>query len=427
MHLFSYKSGVLHCEDVDLTSIADAHGTPTYVYSAGTIRERFSSLDTALSKSGLSDRLVAYAVKANSNLSVLRLLAGLGSGFDVVSGGELHRVISAGGDPGQCTFAGVGKTAEEIGFAIDNGIYCFNVESVEELRQIAAIAVRKGTTANVAVRINPDVDAETTHRYIATGKAENKFGIDQDDVAEVCDLVKRAEGVALKGLQMHIGSQLTSTSPFVAAVQGAYPLVERLKKDHPGLEFFSVGGGLGIDYESALESGEKEASGLAVESYVSALAPLLRPLGLKIVFEPGRFLTGNAGVLLTRCLYEKKGEKKTFKIVDAGMNDLVRPALYGSHHQIVPVVKESGSPTIRADVVGPICESGDFLCEDRQVADFKGGDLVAVMSAGAYGFTMASNYNSRPMPAEVLVDGGEARVVRRRQNWEDLVALEHTE
>lgn len=425
MHQFHYRDGLLHCEDVSLQTLAEEHGTPLYVYSANTFRDHYRRLDDALT--GV-DHHIAYAVKANSNLSVLRLLADLGSGFDIVSGGELFRVIKAGGDPSLCSFAGVGKTADEIKFALQHKIHCFNVESVAELEFINEVAGSVGATAPIAVRINPNVDAQT-HKYISTGKAENKFGIAYEAAAAVYDRAESLPHIHIKGVQMHIGSQLTSVGPFVEAVERVVPLAAQLKSAH-NIEFFSIGGGIGIVYDPAMASGQREwwdqheDPPLSPEVYATELVPRLQPLGLKILLEPGRYMAGNAGVLLTTCLYEKKGSAKNFKVVDAGMNDLIRPALYQGHHEIVPVREEANASQINADVVGPICESGDFFCQDRDLADFQATDVIALMSAGAYSFSMASNYNSRPMPAEILVDGAEAKVVRKRQTWDDLVSLE---
>ena len=425
MHGFSYRNGSLHCEDVDLKELAAAHGTPLYVYSAGTITDHYRRLDQAL---GELDHEVAYAVKANSNLSVLRLLARQGAGFDIVSGGELFRVLKAGGDPARCTFAGVGKTRDEIVFALQQGIYSFNVESEAELRYLNQIAGELGVCAPTAVRVNPNVDAKT-HKYISTGKSENKFGVDFEAIPDLYERAARElPNIRLRGLQMHIGSQLTSVDPFVEAVEKVAPLASLLKQRH-AIEFWSIGGGIGIVYQGSLESGSAEwwqsrDAGnlpLTIERYGAELLPRLRGLGLKILLEPGRYLVGNAGVLLTRCLYEKKGTAKTFKIVDAGMNDLIRPALYEGHHEIVPLTEPATDARVVVDVVGPICESGDFFCRDRALPDFQPGECVALMSAGAYGFAMASNYNSRPLPAEVLVEGGEARLVRKRQTLEDLI------
>jgi diaminopimelate decarboxylase len=425
MHGFSYKNGSLHCEDVDLTSLAEEFGTPLYVYSAATILDHYRRLDAAL---GGVDHEVAYAVKANSNLSVLRLLANEGAGFDIVSGGELFRVIKAGGDPAHCTFAGVGKTRDEIVYALEQGIYSFNVESAEELRYLNQVAGELGMVAPAAVRVNPNVDAKT-HKYISTGKSENKFGVDFEAIA---DLYERAAAelpnVKMRGLQMHIGSQLTSIAPFIEAVEKVAPLARKLKERH-GIEFWSIGGGIGIIYKDSLASGgvdwwanqPEQERPLTVEQYGAEVVPRLKDLGLKILVEPGRFIVGNAGVLLTRCLYEKKGKAKTFKIVDAGMNDLIRPALYEGHHEIVPLKQPASDERVSVDVVGPICESGDFFCQDRELPDFQPGDAIALMSAGAYGFAMASNYNSRPLPAEILIEGGTATVIRKRQTLDDII------
>ena len=425
MHSFHYQDGQLHCENVSLQSLADTHGTPLYVYSSHTLRDHYQRLDQALE--GL-DHHVCYAVKANSNLSVLRLLGELGSGFDIVSGGELHRVIQAGGDPSTCTFAGVGKTRGEIEYALKHKIYCFNVESIAELEFINTIAGEMGVVAPVAVRVNPNVDAKT-HKYISTGKSENKFGIDFEAVPDLYERAENFPHLLLRGLQMHIGSQLRSIKPFIEAIERIAPLARELKADH-NLEFFSIGGGVGIIYEESLASGSPEwwanqdEAPLTIEQYASEIVPRLKDLGLKILLEPGRYIAGNAGVLLTSCLYEKTGSAKTFKVVDAGMNDLIRPALYEGHHEIVPLRESANVGRQVADVVGPICETGDFFCQDRDLADFKEGDVIALMSAGAYGFTMASNYNSRPMPAEILVDGNESRVIRKRQTLDDLIDLE---
>ncbi len=427
MHGFSYQNGSLLCEDVDLLSLAETHGTPLYVYSAGTLRNHFRRLDAALA--GV-DHEIAFAVKSNSNLSVLRLLAAEGAGFDIVSGGELFRVIKAGGNPAHCTFAGVGKTRAEIEYALQQGIYSFNVESEEELVYLNQVAGELGLVAPAAVRVNPNVDAHT-HKYISTGKSENKFGVDFGAIEALYDRAARdLPNIKLRGLQMHIGSQLTSVKPFVEAVEKVKPLVETLKARH-GIEFWSIGGGIGIVYHDSLESGSPEwwdaksdeERPLTTELYGAEIVPRLKGLGLKILLEPGRYIVGNAGVLLTRCLYEKKGTAKTFKIVDAGMNDLIRPALYEGHHEIVPL-KQPGTERVLVDVVGPICESGDFFCQNRELPDFQPGEVVALMSAGAYGFVMASNYNSRPLPAEILVDGAESKVIRTRQTLEDLIAGE---
>ncbi len=428
MHGFSYKNGSLYCEDVELASLAEEYGTPLYVYSAATILDHYRRLDSAMA--GV-DHEVAYAVKANSNLSVLRLLANEGAGFDIVSGGELFRVIKAGGDPAHCTFAGVGKTRDEIIYALEQGIYSFNVESEEELRYLNEVAGELGMIAPAAVRVNPNVDAKT-HKYISTGKSENKFGVDFEVIS---GLYERAAAelphIKLRGLQMHIGSQLTSIAPFIEAVEKVTPLVKELKERH-GIEFWSIGGGIGIIYKESLESGSvdwwqeqpEQERPLTIARYGQELVPRLKDLGLKILLEPGRLIVGNAGVLLTRCLYEKKGSAKTFKIVDAGMNDLIRPALYEGHHEIVPLKQPESDARTAVDVVGPICESGDFFCQNRELPEFQPGETVALMSAGAYGFVMASNYNSRALPAEILAEGGTATVIRKRQTLDDLIAGE---
>ncbi len=428
MHGFSYKNGSLHCEGVDVAKLADEHGTPLYVYSSATVLDHYRRLDAALD--GV-DHEVAYAVKANSNLSVLRLLAKDGASFDIVSAGELFRVIKAGGDPAHCTFAGVGKTRDEIVYALEKGIYSFNVESEEELRYLNQVAGELGMVAPAAVRVNPNVDAKT-HKYISTGKSENKFGVDFERIEGLYErAAAELPNIKLRGLQMHIGSQLTSIAPFIEAVEKVTPLVKGLKEKH-GIEFWSIGGGVGIIYEGSLEAGSEDwwnskpegERPLTIAEYGKAMVPRLKDLGLKILLEPGRLIVGNAGILVTRCLYEKKGAAKTFKIVDAGMGDLIRPALYEGHHDIVPLKDPKDSERISMDVVGPICESGDFFCQNRELPNFMPGDAIALMSAGAYGFVMASNYNSRPFPAEILVEGEKSTVVRARQSFDDLIAGE---
>jgi diaminopimelate decarboxylase len=367
-------------------------------------------------------------MKANSNLAVLRTLSNLGAGFDIVSAGELRRVIAAGGDPRACVFAGVGKREEEILFALRQGIYCFNAESEPELARINRLAAKLKKVAPVAVRVNPDVDAHT-HAKITTGTYENKFGIPLEQVEEVYARAGKMKNLRWRGVQMHIGSQLTQAQPFVAAARKVVPMVAALAARHP-LEFFSIGGGLGIIYDLALASGspawwaQPAAKVILTPAlYASNLIPLLHPLGLKILIEPGRFIVGNAGILVTRVEYVKKTGRKNFIIVDAAMNDLIRPALYDSYHEIVPV-KHRGGPLVSSDVVGPICESADCFCKDRELSAVAEGELLALLSAGAYGMVMASNYNSRVLAAEVLVDGAKAAVVRRRQREEELWAGE---
>lgn len=425
MHSFHYNAGYLHCESVNLETIAQQHGTPTYVYSSETIRNNYQNLATALAD---IDHGIEYAVKANSNISVLRLLVEMGSGFDIVSGGELYRVIKAGGDPAKCTFAGVGKTREEISYALQQGIYCFNAESEAEVEFINLVAKDLGLTAPVALRVNPNVDAKT-HKYISTGKAENKFGIDFEHIEAAYQRASELSHINLRGLQMHIGSQLTSVTPFIEAVKKVSPLAKKLK-DLYEIEFFSIGGGIGIVYDPCLESGtqqwwdSQEQGPITPQQYATGVLPYLKDLGLKILVEPGRYIAGNAGVLLTECLYEKKGTAKTFKIVDAGMNDLIRPALYEGHHEIVPLRENTSNKTLPVDVVGPICETGDFFCQNRELPDFQQGDYLALLSAGAYGFVMASNYNTRGLPAEVLVENNSSRVIRKRQSVKDILESE---
>ena len=426
MHSFHYRDNRLFCEDSDLARIAESYGTPLYVYSQHTVLDHFQRLNAALK--GL-DHEICYAVKANSNLNLLRLLANAGAGFDIVSGGELYKVLSSGGSASKCTFAGVGKTREEIAYALHNDVLSFNVESEEELLAIQEVAKSLGKTAPVAIRVNPDVDA-ATHKYISTGKSQNKFGIGLDRIEAVYELAAGLSHVKIVGIQTHIGSQIRESKPFVEALQKLVPLVKRLR-DRYGIEFFSIGGGIGIVYKGSLESGREEwwsdettKQGMTIEEYVNAVGPLLKEIGVRVLLEPGRFLVGNAGVLLCQVLYIKETPAKRFVIVDAGMNDLIRPALYEGFHEIVAVERNPKLDPMVADVVGPVCESGDFFALDRKISACQSGDLLAVMSAGAYGFAMASNYNSRPLPAEVLVDGNSAQLIRRRQNYADLVEFE---
>jgi diaminopimelate decarboxylase len=429
MHEFSYRDGELFCEGVSLDALAAEHGTPLYVYSAGTIRDHFRRLSRAL---GDLDHRVCFAMKANSNLAVLDLLAREGAGFDIVSGGELFRVIKAGARADLCTFAGVGKTREEIEYALKQGVYSFNVESEAELEFINEVAGSLGMKAPVALRVNPDVDAQT-HKYISTGKSHNKFGIGIDRILGVYETAAQLPNLHVRGIQTHIGSQILETKPFVAALEKLLPIVTELKSRY-GIEFFSIGGGLGIIYRGSLASGaddwwgqstEDGGKSIGFDDYAAAVVPLLKPLGLKILLEPGRCLVGNAGVLLATVLYIKRTPAKSFVITDAGMNDLIRPALYEGHHEIAPLKQPAqGAPVAPVDVVGPVCESGDFFAQDRELTELDQGDRIALLSAGAYGFVMASNYNSRRLPAEILVEGDRALVVRARQTWDDLIAGE---
>jgi diaminopimelate decarboxylase len=445
VHLFQYRDGHLYCEDVELVEVAEKFGTPTYVYSARTILDHYARLELALAP---LDRLICYAVKANSNRAILKLLAEAGAGFDIVSGGELYRVIAAGGDPAKCTFAGVGKSGEEIEFALEQRVHSFNVESESELEYIDRIARPKNLRAPIALRANPDVDAHT-HEYVSTGSRDNKFGIALDQLPAVYERAAKMPNIEIVGVQMHIGSQITEPEPFASAINKMVPIVRELKLQY-GIKFFSIGGGMGIIYRRALESGSGkwwhdhggEPSAFSVRDYAEAIVPPLRALGLRVLIEPGRFLVGNAGVLLTRVRYIKQAAEKKFAIVDAGMNDLIRPALYQSYHEIVPVkephavgeadsfpsttsgsmsMSKSKNRTEKIDIVGPVCESGDFFALDREMPEIGEGDLLAIMSAGAYGFVMASNYNSRLLPAEALVRGDKCALIRRRQTWGDLV------
>jgi diaminopimelate decarboxylase len=428
VHSFHYRDGRLFCEEVDVATAAEKFGTPLYLYSAGTSLDHYQRLDDALS--GL-DHLICYAVKANSNRAILRLLREAGAGFDIVSGGELFRALKAGADPMKCTFAGVGKSREEIEYALEQGVYSFNVESEAELEYINEIASAKNQRAPIALRVNPDVEVQT-HQYISTGKSENKFGIALERVAKVYERARTMPAIAIRGVQMHIGSQITEASPFVAAIEKIAPLVAELKSKY-AIEFFSIGGGLGIAYESSIASGSgdwwtsQRSHPLTIRDYVDAILPPLTRLGLRILLEPGRLLVGNAGILLTRVRYLKQTAQKRFAIIDAGMNDLIRPALYGSYHEIVKAEEtiknrsKNTNKTEKIDIVGPVCESGDFFAQDREMPPLQAGDLLAVMSVGAYGFVMASNYNSRPLPAEALVQGSKVALIRKHQSFEDLV------
>jgi len=425
MHDFRYVGKRLFCEGVAVDALVKRFGTPLYIYSHRTLTEHFRKLDRAMLPVA---HLICFAVKANSNLSVLRTLANLGSGFDIVSGGELRRVIAAGGDPRQCVFAGVGKNEAEIEFALRRGVYSFNAESEPELRRINRVAARVRKIAPVAVRVNPDVTADT-HAKITTGTYENKFGIAFEQVEGVYARARRLKNLRWRGVQMHIGSQITAVGPFERAVRKVLPLAQRLRERH-GIEFFSIGGGLGIVYQPALASGApgwwKSSSArniLTPATYAARLVPLLQPLGLRILIEPGRFISGNAGILVTRVEYVKRTGRKNFVIVDAAMNDLIRPAFYEAYHEIVPLTRKGGA-LIKSDVVGPVCESGDFFCKDRPLPRVGEGDCLALLSTGAYGFVMASNYNTRPLPAEILVNGRKTAVVRERQAVNEIWAGE---
>ena len=407
--MFSYSGNDLYCERVPLADLAARAGTPAYVYSSEAIRANYNAYDDAL---GDLPHLVCYAVKANSSLAVLALLAKAGAGFDIVSGGELYRVIQAGGDPAKVVFSGVGKTAGEVEYALENGIRGFNCESEAELALIDALAARRGVTAGFSIRVNPDVDA-VTHPYISTGLSRHKFGIDIREAAAVYERARRHKNLVAEGVSCHIGSQLLDFSPILEAVDKALELAAALRAQGHPIRHLDLGGGLGIAYREEEKTPE-------IRAYVESLRGKLRESGLAVTVEPGRSIVGAAGALLTRVLYRKRNGTKEFVVVDAAMNDLIRPALYGAHHEIVPV-RRNTLPQIVADVVGPVCESGDFLARDRRMVCAMPGDFLAVRDAGAYGFVLSSNYNSRPRAPEVLVEGADWRVIRARETYEDLV------
>ena len=408
MDFFDYQNGTLHVEDVSLADIAKTHGTPTYVYSRKTLERHWHKFDEAL---GDHPHLICFAVKANSNIGVLSVLAKLGSGFDIVSGGELQRVLAAGGDPRKVVFSGVGKTASEIEFALQHDILCFNVESFAELDRINAAAAKAGKRARISLRINPDVDANT-HPYISTGLKANKFGIAHTKAVETYLYANSLSHLEIKGMDCHIGSQLTDTAPFVDALERLLGLVDELAEQGITIEHLDVGGGLGVTY--ANETPPQPAE------YASAIAQKMQGREhMKLIMEPGRAIAANAGVLLTKVEFLKQNEDKHFAIIDAAMNDLLRPALYSAWQDIVPVTPRTDVAAAIYDVVGPVCETGDFLGKDRELA-IAPDDILAVKSAGAYGFVMASNYNTRARPAEIMVDGDKVLVVREREKIEDL-------
>ena len=411
MDYFQYQQGRLCAEQVDLAALANQYGTPAYVYSRATIERHWQAFDAALA--GV-DHLVCYAVKANSNLAVLNLMARMGSGFDIVSVGELERVIAAGGDPGKVVFSGVGKRADEIQRALEVGIYCFNVESESELERINTVAQLLDVRAPVSLRVNPDVDAKT-HPYISTGLKENKFGIAIDRAPEVYARAAELSHLEVMGVDCHIGSQLTEVSPFVDALERVLGLVDKLFDMGIALSHIDLGGGLGITY--------RDETPPLPGDYAAPLLDRLAGRSLKVLIEPGRAIVGNAGVLLTRVEFLKHHEEKNFAIVDAAMNDLMRPALYQAWQAIIPVLPREGRTLREYDIVGPVCETGDFLGKDRELA-LQEGDLLAVRSAGAYGFSMSSNYNSRPRAVELMVDGDRSWVVRQREQLAELFAHE---
>jgi diaminopimelate decarboxylase len=413
MDAFTYHDGRLYCEGTPLEAIADQVGTPTYVYSAGAITSVYEAYARALAD---LPHLICYAVKANMTLAVLDLLARLGAGADVVSGGELYRALRAGFEPQKIVFAGVGKTREEIREGLKADILCFNVESAAELAAIDQVARDEGTRARIAFRVNPDIDPQT-HPYIATGLKTSKFGVPYREARDLYRQAASLGGVEVVGVHMHIGSQLTKVTPIADSLARVADLVAGLREDGITLRYLDVGGGVGIRY--------REETPPAPTEYVQSLKRLLKQLGLTVLLEPGRSIVGNAGALLTHVIYLKTTEGRRFVIVDAAMNDLIRPALYNAHHEIRPVVEpDRGAVLQPVDVVGPVCESGDFLAKERPMAPVEEGALLAVLSAGAYGFAMSSNYNARSRAAEVLVHGDRFQVVRRRETYEDQVAGE---
>ena len=411
MSPFAYRNGALHAEDVPLRAVADLHGTPCYVYSRAALTEAYRDFDAAFAGHA---HLICYAVKANANLAILNLFARLGSGFDIVSGGELARVLAAGGDPRKVVFSGVGKSAAEIREALNAGILCFNVESASELTHINQIAGELDKIAPISLRVNPDVDAKT-HPYIATGLKQDKFGVAYNDALALYRHARELKHVRIDGIDCHIGSQLTDVAPFTAAAERVIALVNGLQADGIALSHIDLGGGLGIPYQA-------EENPPSIGAYAAAILKGVAGRTEKLLFEPGRILTGNAGILLTRVEYLKRGDDRNFAVVDGAMNDLLRPALYDAWHDIVPVVQSATLPETW-EIVGPICESGDFLGRQRRMAIHE-DDLLAIRSAGAYGMSMSSNYNTRPRAVEIMVDGAAMHVIRKRETVAELFANE---
>ena len=411
MDHFTFQNNALYAESVPLTQIAERFGTPCYVYSRATLERHWHAFDNALAD---RDHMICYAVKANSNIGILNMLARLGSGFDIVSVGELERVLAAGGDPGKVVFSGVAKRVDEMKRALDVGIYSFNVESVAELERLNTVAMSEGKRARVSIRVNPDVDAQT-HPYISTGLKENKFGIDIELAESIYLEAAQMQGLEVIGVDCHIGSQLTSVEPFVAALERVLVLLDKLAAQGVDLHHINVGGGLGIQYQ--------DENPPLPQDYSEALNRVLGDRKCKLILEPGRAIAGNAGVLLTTVEYLKQGSDRNFAIVDAAMNDLIRPSLYSAWQEIVSVEQRDVAEAVY-DVVGPVCETGDFLGKERSLA-IEQGDLLAIRSSGAYGFTMSSNYNSRPRAAEVLVDGDQVHLIRERESLPSLYQGEH--
>ena len=407
--MFAYSQNDYYCEQVALADLAHRVGTPAYVYSAQAILKNYAAYTEAF---GTLPHTVCYAVKANSSLAVLALLARQGAGFDIVSGGELYRVLQAGGDPSKVVFSGVGKTAAEVEYALESGIHSFNCESEAELALLDAKAARLGKQAGFSIRVNPDVDA-VTHPYISTGLSQHKFGIAIAEAAAVYHRSRQFGNLVAEGVSCHIGSQILDTSPILEAVDKVLALAVELRAQGHPIRHLDLGGGLGVAYHAGEQSPQ-------IGAFVETLSSRLRASGLRAVIEPGRSIVAAAGVLLTRVLYRKRNGEKEFLIVDAAMNDLIRPSLYRAHHEIVPL-RKNALPPVTVDVVGPVCETGDFLARDRVMANAMPGDFLAVRTAGAYGFVLSSNYNSRPRAPEVLVDGATWRIIRQRENYQDLV------
>ncbi|MDO8434627.1 MAG: diaminopimelate decarboxylase [Candidatus Binatus sp.] len=412
MNYFDYRDDQLYAEDVSIADLAARIGTPLYVYSARTLRRHFRVFDEAFAG---TDHLICYAMKALSNLSILKLFASLGAGFDIVSVGELMRCLRVGADPGKIVFSGVGKTDEEIAAALEAGILMINVESRPELHRIAEVAGRMKRRAPVSLRVNPDLNPGT-HPHISTGHRDSKFGVPLSQVDEYYAEARSLKNLEIVGLSTHIGSQISELDPFTEAGEKVAAIVGRLRTAGIMLKCLDLGGGLGIPYQEAMP---------LPSEYAAALLKPIAGLGLKIITEPGRVIVGNAGILVTRVLYNKETDVKRFVVIDGAMNDLIRPVLYEAYHNIIPVDRRKPGHSVTADVVGPVCESGDFFARDREMPEPKSGDLLAVMSAGAYGFVMSSNYNSRPRAPEILVDGADAHVIRERESFDDLVRGEN--
>ena len=413
MHEFKYKGNEFYCEDVRVSEIAEKAGTPVYIYSYKTLRDHYRKIKDAFKS---IKPLICFSMKSNSNLAVLSALVKEGSGLDIVSGGELYRAMKVGVDPKKIVYASVGKTSNEIKKAIQAGILIFNVESLPELIMINSVCRKLGNVRHrmfVSIRVNPDVEVRT-HKYITTGKKETKFGLDIDTAKELFRNRKELPDIDMAGVHIHIGSQIIEPEPFIKSIGRLLPFIRDLKKMGVALRWFNIGGGLGITY--------KEEKPQTARDFARVVLPLLKKTGLKIILEPGRFIAGNSGILVTRVTYLKETPTKRFVIVDAGMNDLIRPSLYDAYHDIVPLVRQKeGVKKMVADVVGPICESGDFLAKDRELPELVAGNLLAVMGAGAYGFTMSSNYNSRPRAPEVMVKGNRFYIVRKRETNQDLI------